>query len=203
MKKPKLRIVIATTSKDKIEGIKEAFYEFFPREKFDLGIYAGKTESNVPEQPFGNDTYQGAINRIENIRRKYEEFLKEHNMTADYYVSCEAGIDNTNKVIIKGKEQCLYASEQIVCIYNPVDDSYFFGKSSSWTIPQKEIKEIKEENLDKYLQKRECKGLQDIANGKYITRKEAIKQGAVSALASSEFVERNARKKKESNKEMR
>lgn len=203
MKKPRLRIVIATTSQDKIEGIKEAFYEFFPRKQFDLGIYAGKTESNVPEQPFGNDTYQGAINRIENIRKKYEEFLKEHNMTVDYYVSCEAGIDDTHKVIIKGKEQILYASEQIVCIFNPEDELYSFGKSSSWTIPQKDIKEIKENSLDKYLKNRECKGLQDIANGQYITRKEAIKQGAISALASSYFVERNARMNKEKNKEIR
>lgn len=189
--KKNITIVIATTSSDKIEGIKEAFLQYFPKEEFEIKIYSGKAESGVPEQPFGDDTYQGAYNRINNIREKYETVLKEQGVCADYYVSCEAGIDNTNKTIIKGIVTPIYTSEQIVCIYNPKSDSYYFGKSSSWTIPEDDIEEIKSTDLDKYLRKRGCTGLHDVGKGSYISRKEAVKEGAMSAIASQLFREKN------------
>lgn len=76
MEKEKINLIIATTSKDKIDGIREAFLQYFPEEQFEIKIYSGKAESGVPEQPFGNDTYQGAYNRINNIRKKYEKKLE-------------------------------------------------------------------------------------------------------------------------------
>ena len=188
--KKNMTIVIATTSIDKIEGIKEAFLQYFPESEFEVKIYSGKAESGVPEQPFGDDTYQGAYNRITNIRKKYETVLKEQGISADYYVSCEAGIDNTNKTIIKGIVTPIYTSEQIVCIYNSESDSYHFGKSSSWTIPEEDIEEIKNTDLDQYLRKRSCTGLHDVENGKYISRREAVKQGTTSAIASLFFREK-------------
>lgn len=197
MEKKNVTIVIATTSKDKIEGIKTAFIQFYPEEAFDLKIYATKVESGVSEQPFGNDTYQGAINRINNIREKYEQQFKEQGINIDFYVSCEAGIDDTNKTIINGKVSILYASEQVVCIYNPNNDSYTFGKSSAWTLPQKDIEEIINTNLDIYLRKRGCTGLHDVGNGNYITRKDAVIEGTRSAIASSLFIERSSKYKDE------
>lgn len=191
MEKQKITIVVATTSEDKINGIKDAFSVYFPEGEFELKIYSSKTESNVSEQPFGNDTYQGAYNRIENIRKKYEESLENQGIRVDYYVSCEAGIDDTNTVIIKGVKKQIYSSEQIVCIYNPENDSCFFGKSSSWSLPEKDVKEIEKTNLDQYLRKRKCTGLQDVGNGRYITRKDAIKEATMAALASSLFIERD------------
>ena len=190
MKKEKINLLIATTSEDKIEGIKGAFFQYFPEEEFEINIYSGKTESGVPDQPFGNDTYQGAYNRINNIRKKYEKILKEKGISIDYYVSCEAGIDDTNKVIIDGKVTNLYASEQVICIYNEKQDSYSFGKSSSWTIPEKDIEEIKKTNLDQYLRARGCKGLEDVGDGKYESRAEAVMEGTKSAIASSCFIKR-------------
>lgn len=188
--KKNITIVIATTSNDKIEGIKEAFLQYFPESEFEIKIYSGKAESGVPEQPFGNDTYQGAYNRINNIREKYETVLKEQGISADYYVSCEAGIDDTNKTIIKGKVTSIYASEQIVCIYTPKSDLYSFGKSSAWTIPDDDIEEIKSTDLDQYLRRRHCSGLHDVGDGRYISRKEAVRQGATSAIASIFFREK-------------
>lgn len=190
MEKEKIVLLIATTSEDKIEGIKEAFLHYYPEEKFEIKIYSGKTESGVPDQPFGSDTYQGAYNRINNIREKYGEKLKEQGIDINYYVSCEAGIDDTNKVIINGKVTNLYASEQVVCIYDEKQDSYSFGKSSSWTIPEKDIEEIKKTNLDQYLRARGCTGLQDVGDGKYNPRATAVMEGTKSAIASSYFVER-------------
>ena len=130
MKKKELVIVIATLSNDKIEGIKDAFSEYFPKEEFEIKIFSSKTGSGVLEQPFGNDTYEGAYNRINNVKEKYKDILAERKIKVDYYVSCEAGIDNTNQIIIKGTVTPLYASEQVVCIYNPEKDSYSFGKNN-------------------------------------------------------------------------
>ena len=197
MEKRKIIIVIATTSDDKIEGIKEAFLKYFSAEQYEIKIYSSKAESGVPEQPFGNDTYQGAYNRINNVKEKYEEKLKKKEIIVDYYVSCEAGIDNTNKVLKDGQYVPIYVSEQIVCIYNPKTDIYSFGKSSSWNIPQEDIKEIEDTNLDQYLRKRKCTGLHDIGDGKYITRKDAVREGTESAIASILFQERCNKSKNE------
>ena len=197
MEKEKIILLIATTSTDKIEGIRKAFSQYFPEEEFEIKIYSGKTESGVPDQPFGNDTYQGAYNRINNTREKYGKILKKQGIDIDYYVSCEAGIDDTNKVIINGVVTNLFASEQVVCIYNEKQNSYSFGKSSSWTIPEKDIEEIKKTNLDKYLRARGCTGLQDVGDGKYDSREKAVMEGTKSALASSCFIKRCERIKQE------
>lgn len=197
MEKEKITLLIATTSKDKIDGIRRAFLHYFPEEEFEIKIYSGKIESGVPDQPFGNDTYQGAYNRINNIRKKYEETFKERGIGIDYYVSCEAGIDDTNKVIIDGKVTNLYASEQVICIYSEKQNSYSFGKSSSWTIPEKEIEEIKKNNLDQYLRARGCTGLQDVGYGKYDSRAIAVMEGTKSAIASSLFIKRCEKVKQE------
>ena len=190
MEKEKLVLLIATTSEDKIRGIKEAFLHYYPEKKFEIEIYSGKTESKVPEQPFGNDTYQGAYNRINNIREKYKEKLNKHGIDIDYYIACEAGIDDTNRVIIDEKVVDLYASEQVVCIYDEKKDRYSFGKSSSWIIPEKDIEEIKRTNLDQYLRKRGCTGLQDVGDGKYVSRAIAVMESTKSAIASNRFIER-------------
>ena len=190
MEKQKITLAIATTSKDKIDGIRKAFRQYLPEEEFEIKIYSSKTESDVPNQPFGNDTYQGAYNRINNMKEKFKEILKEQGIDVDYYVSCEAGIDDTNKAVVNGKITTIYASEQVVCIYNPKQDSYSFGKSSSWTIPEEDIEEIKNKDLDQYLKKRGCTGLQEVGNGKYGTRSDAVMEGTKSAIASGLFIER-------------
>lgn len=189
MEKERITLIVATTSEDKIEGIKRGFLEYFSKEEFEIKIYSGKTESGVAEQPFGNDTYQGAYNRIENIKKQYEEILKEQNIVVDYYVSCEAGIDNTNKVMVDGKLINLYSSEQVVCIYNEKQDLYSFGKSSSWTIPENDIQKIRETNLDQYLKTRGCTSLKDVGDGKYVSRATAVMEGTKSAIASNLFMQ--------------
>lgn len=197
MKKREIVLLIATTSTDKIEGIRNGFLQYFPEEEFEIKIYSTKTESGVPDQPFGNETYQGAYNRINDIRKKHGEKLKKQGIVIDYYVSCEAGIDDTNKVIIDGIITNLFASEQVVCIYNEEQGSYSFGRSSSWTIPEKDIGEIKKTNLDEYLKARGCTGLQDVGDGKYVPRSIAVMEGTKSALASSCFIERCKKQEQE------
>lgn len=186
--KKKIIVVIATESKDKISGIQEAFNEFFPDEDYGVKYYYGKTQSDVSDQPFGDETYLGAYNRINNIKAKYDSILKDKE--ADYYVSCEAGIDDTNKAMVDGKLETMYASEQISCILNTQTGAYSYGKSSSWMIPAEDIKKIKETDLNQYLRGLEYTELHDVGNGNYISRSIAIKQSMESAIATSLFLER-------------
>lgn len=190
MKNKIINIVIATKSQDKINGIKEALLDFYPADQYTLQIRFDATESEVSNQPFGNDTYQGAINRVNNIKSKYDKPLKAKGISVDYYISCEAGIDNTNVACVNGELVPLYSSEQIVCIHRTKDNEYYFGKSSSWTIPAKDIPEINSTDLDTYLRNRGCTGLQDVGDGKYITRKDAVKEGTKAALSSELFMDR-------------
>lgn len=166
-----LRIGIATTSTAKISGIKAAFEHFFPEIKIE--VYPRETKSGVSAQPFGKETSKGALNRLSNLG----DILHNEDISFDYYVSCEAGIDNQS---ILGE----YFSEQVVCIYSKETHKVFFGKSSSWSIPSDDIQEIIDTDLDQYLIKRGCTGLQDIGNGKYITRSTAVEEGVKAALAS-------------------
>ncbi len=202
MAKQRITIVIATTSQDKIEGIVKAFLQYYPEDEYEIKVYSSKTESGVPEQPFGNDTYQGAYNRINNAREKYESILRDQGIDVDYYVSCEAGIDDTNRTIINGNVTQVFASEQVVCIYEPKKDSYSFGKSSSWIIPAEDIEEIKSTDLDQYLRRRECTGLHDVGDGKYITRKDAVMEGTRSAIATSRFKDRRDKVQKKSEEQV-
>lgn len=166
-----IRIGIATTSEDKIEGIKRAFEKAFPDSQ--IKVFPRKTRSGVANQPFGRETSKGAINRVKNLIG----LLNEDDIVVDYYVGCEAGIDNES---IPGE----FFSEQVVYIFNKAIRKGFFGKSSAWSIPKEDIQEIQEIDLDKYLRKRGCIGLQDIGNGAYITRIDAVEEGVRAALAS-------------------
>ena len=180
MNNNKIYVGIASMSDAKIEGIKNAFQHFF--ENSEIIVYPRKTSSGVSKQPFGEETSKGAINRLTNLYN----ILKDEQLSIDYYISCEAGIDNKS---IPGE----YFSEQLVCLLSKETKKTFFSKSSSWSIPKEDIKEIEETSLDSYLIKRGCIGLQDIGNGKYITRATAVEEGVKAALAS----EMNYKKTKE------
>lgn len=184
-----LKIGIGTTSDAKIEGIKRAFEKSFSNVQIE--IVARKTESEIADQPFGKDTSKGALNRVKNL---VELLTKEGNIV-DYYVSCEAGIDN---ISIPGE----FFSEQVVYVYNRELRRGFFGKSSSWSIPKEDITELKNTDLNQYLIQRGCTGLQDVGNGTYITRSDAVEEGTRAAIASEMILiksqEKNIKMKKSS-----
>ena len=59
-----MRVEIATNSIDKINGIKVAFTRFFNIEESQIVFHCEKVNSGVSEQPFNEETYQGALNRV-------------------------------------------------------------------------------------------------------------------------------------------
>ena len=80
-----MRIAIATTSAEKIRGIKKGFSRFFQIDESTIITTFQKTSSDVPVQPFNFETYEGAKNRINHIMSNTTDL-------PDYFISCEAGI---------------------------------------------------------------------------------------------------------------
>ena len=81
-----MKVLIATKNKGKIEGAKRAFDKFFE----DVEVVGVPANSNVPEQPVNAETWQGAKNRVENLKK----YANENALEADYFVSIESGMTN-------------------------------------------------------------------------------------------------------------
>ena len=166
----KMKVAIATTSFDKINGIVRAVSRFYHLEENDIEIQTMKVDSNVSSQPFGDETYLGAWNRVSNIREKLKEM--------DLYISCEAGIETAF-------EQ--YFNVHVVCIFEPKSETYFWGKSSGWSIPAKDIEVIKKITLDKYLREKDICCIEQLL-GEANSRSFAVEQATELALASKKIL---------------
>ena len=159
-----MKVAIATSSPQKIAGVIDSIFRFFKLKESELEIYSKAIESGVSEQPFGDETYQGALNRLKGLKNVFPGM--------DIYVSCEAGIENAF-----GQ----YFNVQIVCLdYN---SQIFWGKSSGWTIPSEDIETIKKINLDKYLRGKGITCIEELL-GPSNSRSRAIAQATELALAS-------------------
>ena len=128
-----MKVLIATQNEGKIEGAKRAFSKFYDNIEI-IGIPA---DSEVGDQPVNEDIYTGAKNRVKNLKI----YAKEHDISADYYISIESGIQNllgdwmiTNIAIIE--DSTTYAST---------------GTSASFPVPEKYVKDIIDTDLAKVM----------------------------------------------------
>ena len=165
-----MKIKIASNSVDKINGIKHAIARFFEIEETELEVFHQSVDSGVSDQPFDEETYLGALNRVNNLIIPEEKI--------DFYISCEAGIET-----FLGK----YFNVQVVCIFDAKSKKYFFGKSAGWQIPSEDIGIIKKSNLDNYL--RSCKGITNIKEllGNDNSREYMVYQATLMGLASQKL----------------
>lgn len=159
-----LKVAIATKSREKIEGVERAISEFFHTKE--IGIYSQSVDSGVPEQPFEEQTYQGALQRINNLKQEVSDM--------DFYISCEAGIESAF-----GQ----YFNVQVVCIFDAKSQKLYWGKSAGWSIPSEDIEEIRKTNLDKYLRERGIGSIDELL-GENNSRRDAVAQATELALAS-------------------
>ena len=81
-----MKILIGTKNPGKIEGAKQAFEKYFENVEIE-GIPVG---SDVGDQPVNEEIFQGAKNRVKNLKK----YAEENNIEADYYIASEAGITN-------------------------------------------------------------------------------------------------------------
>jgi len=130
-----MKILIGTKNPGKIEGAKQAFDKYFENVEIE-GI---SVESEVASQPVDREIFQGAKNRIKNLKK----YAKQNNLKPDFFVASEAGITNLlgewidiNAVVIENAE-----GFQTV------------GTSQGFQIPEKYVEEVKEIELGKVMDK--------------------------------------------------
>ena len=166
-----MKILIATKNPGKIEGAREAFECYFDNVEIE-GIAVA---SEVSDQPINEEILKGAKNRIRNLKR----YAKDNGIEYDFLAASEAGITNLlgewydiNSAVIEDKRG--YQSS---------------GVSQGFPIPEKYIKEIRETELGKVMDKifngtdlsKGKGGIYNLTKGK-ITRIELVKDAVIMAL---------------------
>ena len=142
-----MKILMETKNPGKIEGAKEAFEKYFEN----VEIEGVPVSSEVGDQPINEEIFEGAKNRVKNLKK----YAKENNIEADFFVASEAGITNLlggewidiNAVVIEDK--------------NGVQS---VGTSQGFQIPDRYMDEIRATELGKVMDKI-FKG-QDLGKGK-------------------------------------
>lgn len=130
-----MKILMGTKNPGKVEGAKRAFSRYFENVEIE-GI---SVNSEVPDQPVNEEIFEGAKNRVKNLKK----YAKENNKEADYYVATEAGITNT-------------LGDWIDINSAVVEDAKGFqsvGTSQGFPIPEKYVKEILDTELGKVMDK--------------------------------------------------
>ena len=130
-----MKILIGTKNPGKIEGARQAFEKYFAN----IEIEGIPVESEVSAQPVNEEIFQGAKNRVKNLKK----YAKENNVKAEFYIASEAGITNLlgewidiNAVVVENAEGFQTA-----------------GISQGFQIPEKYVEEIKQTELGKVMDK--------------------------------------------------
>lgn len=158
-----MKIIIATNNPNKIEAIKNAFGRYFTNEELEICSFS--VDSMVPSQPYNEDVFKGANNRIEGIRNKVEDW--------DFLVSCEGGLI---------EQYGNWFNIQIVKIEHK-DGKTGIGLRQGFQIPSKYIEEVKNTSVAKVLDKifDGKGGLRVLTKGLY-NRQKLIEDGTIMAL---------------------
>ena len=130
-----MKVVIATKNQGKVEGAKRALEKYF-----DNVIVEGiPADSEVGEQPVNNEIYDGAKNRVKNLKK----YCKENNIEADLFLSIESGINN-----LLGR----WMITNIAIIEDNTDfESY--GTSPSFPVPERLVKDVINTDFSKVMDK--------------------------------------------------
>ncbi len=102
-----MRVVVGSTNPTKVEGTKLAFEQFFDN----VEVIGKSVSSDVPPQPFNDDTIRGAINRA----------LRSYSKDFDFSVGIEAGLFSLKKSITG------FIDFQVAVVYNGKRMSIGFG----------------------------------------------------------------------------
>lgn len=124
-----MKILIATKNPGKIEGAKLAFSKYYK----DIEIQGIDVSSDVPDQPLNEQIYEGAKNRVKNLK----QVAKQQKMEADYYIAIESGI--TNQV---GEWLILN-----IAIIEDKQANTSIGTAAGFPVPEKYVEEIINTNL--------------------------------------------------------
>jgi inosine/xanthosine triphosphatase len=120
----KMKILVGSLNPVKIEAVKEAFSLYFNN----VEVSGIEVESEVPNQPVGDQTFNGALNRANKLK-----FISDkENLHAEYFVGIEGGISQIfNKWFAYG---CM-------CVMNK-DEQIGFGLSPGFELPPKVVEQL-------------------------------------------------------------
>lgn len=166
-----MRVLVGSTNPVKIQGAKEAFEVYFNN----FQISGVSVQSDVSDQPFNEEIYTGAKNRVLNLIK----YSKEYNVEADYFVAIESGVTN-----YFGK--WININVAVIIDKNGYES---IGTSQGFPIPDKYISEIKEKGLGCVMDKlsnidniaKKFGGVYYITQGK-VSRSEISKSAFIMAL---------------------
>lgn len=128
-----MKVLIATKNQGKIEGAKKALEHYFT----DIEIKGIPVESNVNEQPLNDEIYNGAKNRVKNLK----EYAKENNIDADLYLGVESGINNSlGRWMITN-----------IAVIEDNTDFESYGTSPSFPVPDRLVKDIIDTDLSQVM----------------------------------------------------
>lgn len=126
-----MRILIGTKNQGKIAGAKKALEHYFEN----IEIMGIPVDSDVPEQPVNKEIYNGAKNRVKNLKK----YAKENNIEADLFLGIESGINDllgrwmiTNIAVIEDNK-----------------DFESYGTSPSFPVPDNLVQKVLDTNLSK------------------------------------------------------
>lgn len=124
-----MKILIATKNQGKIEGAKKALEHYFK----DVEIQGIAVNSNVSDQPVNKEIYEGAKNRVKNLK----QYAKENHISADLFLGIESGIND------------LLGKWMITNIAVIEDNANFesYGTSPSFPVPDNLVQKVLETNL--------------------------------------------------------
>lgn len=130
-----MKVLIATKNQGKIEGAKRALQNYFE----DIKIEGIPVESGVSEQPVNDEIYNGAKNRVKNLKK----YAQKNNIEADLYLSIESGITNSlGRWIITN-----------IAIIEDNNNFESYGASPSFPVPDGLVQDIIDTDLSQVMDK--------------------------------------------------
>ncbi len=119
-----MKILVGSKNPVKIQSVKDAFANYFDN----IVVESFSVNSNVPEQPVNDDTFTGAKNRVNELKK----IDKDKNLIADFFVGIEGGIMEIYST---------WFAFGCMCIADK-NSTLSFGTSPLFELPDKIIKEL-------------------------------------------------------------
>ena len=130
-----MKVLMGTKNPGKIEGAKQAFEEYFDG----IEIEGIAVDSDVSNQPFNDEIFKGATNRVKNLKN----YAKSNNIEADFYIASEAGIIDLSGEFVSINSAYIEDKAGLKSL----------GISQGFPVPEKYIEEIKEKELSSVMDK--------------------------------------------------
>ncbi len=154
-----IKFSIGSENKDKVKGAKDAVSKFFGK----CSVKGFKVKSRVKNQPTGEETIKGAINRAKAVFKD-----------CDFSVGLESGL-----FLFRGT----YYNIMWCALYD--GKTVFLGSSMGFAIPDTLGKEAKVKTLSRafeYLYGKKANGVIDVLSGKKLKRSEMAEQACSCSL---------------------